>query len=500
MGLITFLSAISMSLSGIDYKNDLGVKSDEYSITINNSYANSFESDINSSLQKPWESDGSISSDVSEKINSSDLLNWIENNYPNFSWLKSNEKSKTTKEISNAEPIEMRSSLFTRADLTEAIKRAGIDNITSYGGCAPISQIGIFDYFSRYLGYKEFINDTSNANDRIAFATEVFSKSNVFSEDGNVHSTSQFPLDYARCFTSILEKRNLENNIEISCWYNLTSFLNMDFGNGGYGDKEKLWSEIVKSIDNGMPVTMWTGGPFCGEGMFANHSVNVYGYETWIGTDNNREQKVKRFIKARLNSGSSSEWYCDADILGCPFAGIFIYKIKCPYSYSATAKDFNLLVNNNGQGQYFFGPTPRYKTISLPNGLNIQTERIRASYIENKYLVLSPNRKNAGEAYLVMKFPHKVSSMEFTASMWGPSEGSFEEKFELQYSTNGSEYNTFLRKNCPGMSTSKLFPDNYKILFPKNVTSVRFVATHSNPSGDKNKGRICIDNFMINGY
>ena len=35
----------------------------------------------------------------------------------------------------------------------------------------------------------------------------------------------------------------------------------------------------------------------------------------------------------------------------------------------------------------------------------------------------------------------------------------------------------------------------YTILFPKETREIRFMATHSNPEGLRNRGRIVLDNF-----
>ena len=42
------------------------------------------------------------------------------------------------------------------------------------------------------------------------------------------------------------------------------------------------------------------------------------------------------------------------------------------------------------------------------------------------------------------------------------------------------------------------FEEQNSLDFPTKVKSIRFFACHSAPSGDRNKGRICLDNIEIN--
>ena len=109
--------------------------------------------------------------------------------------------------------------------------------------------------------------------------------------------------------------------------------------------------------------------------------------------------------------------------------------------------------------------------------------------------MLSPKREGAGSAYLDITFPSPVSKFSFTASMWSDSEGAINENFFIQYYDAGR--NTQIITDPYEISTIKNYPDKFKLLFPKDTNRIRFYAQHSNPTGDKNKGRICLDNFVV---
>lgn len=232
-----------------------------------------------------------------------------------------------------------------------------------------------------------------------------------------------------------------------------------------------------------------------GSGEFSNHYTNIYGYETWTGIPNNGGEKItKEFVKARLNWGRNLEYYCDADILNYSGIGIIHYNINYENSYSFYDHDFaEYFVNEVGGGQYFFDPI--VTDVYLPSGMVFETERLRASFIENQYLVLSPKRSGAGVAYIDIVFTHKIPKLSFTASMWSEMEDALNERFIIQYYEN-NKWIDHVEIDPSDLSVLKDYPDNFTVLFPKDTTWIRFYSTHSNPSGSRNKGRICLDNFV----
>lgn len=418
---------------------------------------------------------------------SSAVLNpyqWLKLDYLDYRWALDKENSASTSDVSNAVPIEMKNqSSFPDEDIKKAIVLAGVEDKTNYGGCGPIAEIGVLDYFARYLNYNEIIDDPTNADKRVGLAKDVFSNTH-FSFFGNKSETLVWPWDARNAFNQTIQEKGLENKIVANDTWSL-------FG----GKKDDYWKTIVENIDEGIPVTLFTGKE-CGDGDFAEHYTNIYGYETWVGfKDGGKERLTKRFIKARLNQARGEDTYCDADILDCAQVGLITYKVNYENSYNFYASDFAKdFVNENGGGQYFY--SPKETNVTLSNGMKIDTERLRTSYIENQYLVMSPNREDAGSAYLDIAFPHNVSRLAFDSSMWSSKEGAERENFEIQYfKDNHWEKQKSIDANK--LSISKKYPDNFVTLFPKNTNRIRFFSSHSNPIADRNKGRICLDNFQV---
>jgi hypothetical protein len=420
--------------------------------------------------------DGSISDSILE------VEDYLNENYSDYYWIRDDENCALTSDVSNHIPIEMQSSYFPSSDIDKAIVVAGVEDETSYGGCGPIASLGIMDYFARYLGYDEIISDPTNSDKRVILASEVFSHT-YFSIFGGKDNTLVWPWDYSSCFNTVMSNHGLSNVISASDQWTL-------FG----GQQTNYWNQIVENIDEGMPVTLFTGMA-CGDGDFSQHYTNIYGYETWIGIpDDGGERLTKTFIKARINWGRGSEYYCDADILNCGQLGIITYDINYSQTYSFYDYDFaEEFVNDSGGGQYFFYTIS--EPVLLGNGKTLQTTRLRTSYIENQYLVLSPNRENAGTAYLDITFPNSVSKLSFTASMWSGLEGAINEDFKVQYYDGG--WKNHINIDPYDLSNLKEYPDSFTVLFPKDTNRIRFYATQSNPGGDRNKGRICLNNFVV---
>ncbi len=424
---------------------------------------------------------GNVSGSVSDAIDN--LSDYLNKNYSNYDWFKDDDNSALTSDVSKAIPIEMQTTLFRTEEIEEAIIASGVEGYTAYGGCGPIAAMGILDYFARYLDYKEIISDPTNSDKRIILASTVLSHT-YFSIFGETDNTLVWPWDYRKAFNKVISVRGLGNQIEAKDYWTL-------MGN----EKKNYWNKIVASINEGIPVTLFTGSK-SGDGEFSKHYTNIYGYETWTGISKNNDEKItKQFIKARLNWGRNVEYYCDSDILDCGETGIITYKMNYINSYDFHDSDFaNDFVNQAGNGQYYFYNID--KPVTLANGRTIQTSRLRTSYIENEYLVMSPNREGAGNAYLDITFPHNLSRLSFDSSMWSSLEGAFHESFVIQYLKDG-EWIDQLTINPSKLATLKGDPDSFVVLFPKTANRIRFYATHSNPYGDRNKGRICLDNFNV---
>lgn len=427
---------------------------------------------------------GSSSSDLSPSKEITDIATHLATYYPGYTWVKDASNSGTTADVSNAIPIEMKSDDFPQEEIYQGVINAGLADKTNYGGCGPIAALGILDYFARYLGYDEIIADPTDSEQRIALSTEYFENVtfSIFSTEAK--GTLVWPWETASAFNEVIANCGLQGVITAKDTWSLFA-----------GEHPQYWRAIVEDIDEGIPVTMFTGKA-SGEGKFSEHYTNIYGYETWTGINPSTGVRMtKRFVQARLNFRMGSKiYYCDADIFNCGQVGIIRYSVDYANSYSFYASDFaNTFVNSSGGGQYFFYDIQQ--PVTLSNGITLSTNRLRTSYIENKYLVLSPNRANAGTAYLDMEFPHDVTRLTFDAAMWSSLEGAIYEDFVIQYYDNG--WVDHIEIDPYRLSASKTSPDSFTVLFPKGSERVRFYATHKYPTITRNKGRICLDNFNV---
>lgn len=412
------------------------------------------------------------------------VKNHLQENYPEYRWVREDEKCRLTSDITTSIPLEMRTKkIYSDSEFRAAIRRANVGNYTTYGGCGPIAMVGILDYFARYLGYSEIINDPTDSGQRIDLITEVL-KNTDFSLLGSDDETLVWPSDFVSCFNTIINNYGLNNIIHANAKYTLFD-----------GNKEAFWNDVISSIDNGIPVTMFVGA-VANKDVFSKHYTNIYGYENWIGISNESNQKLqKAFLKARVNIGKDDGYYCDSDIFNNLQVGIITYEINYSNNYTFNDYDFsNYFVNSSGGGQYYF--TEKDAQVVLNNDYVLETKRLRTSYIENEFLVLSPGRKNAGTAFLDITFPHNFSKFSFTASLWSDKEGINDETFKLQIIENG-DWKDYFVADLSKLSYLKEYPNQFNFLFPKQTNRIRFYANYYNPQSSKNRGRICLDNFNV---
>ncbi len=143
----------------------------------------------------------------------------------------------------------------------------------------------------------------------------------------------------------------------------------------------------------------------------------------------------------------------------------------------------------------------RKMTTATSNGLTITTDRLRCGYIENKYIVLSPRRENAGYAYFEMNFDKPVYSFMYRSCLWSSKEKlDGDALLKIKRSTGAWEeieiINTSSLANKEnGLTQSIRTMNNYPIY------GLRF-EINSTATGDRNKGRFCIDDivFGLNKY
>lgn len=149
------------------------------------------------------------------------------------------------------------------------------------------------------------------------------------------------------------------------------------------------------------------------------------------------------------------------------------------------------------EGQYFFSPK---QTTLAYDDVTITVDRLRCGYIEQRYINLSPRRQNAGTAYLELRFNRAIYSYMFGVTLWSANEylSSLDSEAVIEVlDANGVWTRVFDLLNDITLSTSQYQIDRYVGEHESGIYGLRFKAT-STATGDRNKGRICIDDIVLN--
>ena len=174
--------------------------------------------------------------------------------------------SMTTEDICGFKPIEMQSNEFSGSIIDEAVKELELDS--SYGGCGPIAMMGILDYFSRFLGYHEIMNNSNSYDDKKQLALDVLRTVKTFEWGvGKDRATATFCFQYINGFNKLMNYYGLNDVLSASGNFVIIPDPQID-----------LWNIIVKNIELGLPLTFMSSG-LSGSDVFGGHFVNVFGYE-----------------------------------------------------------------------------------------------------------------------------------------------------------------------------------------------------------------------------
>ena len=449
-------------------------------------------------------------------IRRSNRKSTLEEHFPSFNWI--DEKYVFCKSVSNLtgrNPIDIQSSYQeyleieeynavneefsnSQKEFLESDVKAGLelakqidDSIkSSYGGCGPIAQIGIWHYFSSVLGYDSISNgDPYSSENKQKLARDVFL--GVKTTELNKNNTMTFPSDYVSGFNKIAQNYN----IPIKAMYRFA----------GLVSQKEFFMETIKScIDMGIPITLCTGTLNKNSKGFEGHCFNICSYEKWIGTNpETNEDKEYIFYGAKPNYGNTyGIRYMSEEVLEQNYVGLIWYEMQYRNQVipaSAFAQDF---VNDSGQGQYFF--YEKTADIMLPNNYSFGTKRLRCSYIEDKYLVLSANRKSNtgnynGTAYLEFCFNDNIKKIEFDAYCWGTNEGFTgrdNEKITIKCSRDGTNWETRKVLKPKDISLLKNYPSEITVLLNAGE-HVRISVETTPTSENRNKGRIVLDDIRI---
>ncbi len=148
--------------------------------------------------------------------------------------------------------------------------------------------------------------------------------------------------------------------------------------------------------------------------------------------------------------------------------------------------------------QYFF--YSKTKTIKI-GSYTVTTNRLRTGFIEEQCIVLSANRKNAGDAYLELDFSSPIRGISVDVSLWSSSEGfnyatdtAYIQSYDNSLKYWATDFDLF---NDITISKNRSIPNRIGVAFNKAVNKIRFKVNCKNPSGDRNKGRVCLGDLYV---
>lgn len=149
--------------------------------------------------------------------------------------------------------------------------------------------------------------------------------------------------------------------------------------------------------------------------------------------------------------------------------------------------------------RYYFYDEGIKETQKVVNGITISTKRLRCGYIENMFVNLSPRRQNAGYAYLEFTFSQPIYSMMFGACLWSDSELLNGYALLQCQDEDGDWYTEMDLLNDITLNTKEDGVIRYTRIFDSGTQGIRFIA-QSSATGDRNKGRLCLEDLVFCQY
>ncbi len=216
----------------------------------------------------------------------------------------------------------------------------------------------------------------------------------------------------------------------------------------------------------------WWPGSTSGAEVVIN-SATIYGYFTikYNGIH-------KHSSNVSMTKGNTTKYIC-----GCGMVHESNYSIS-PKEWGFDAR------------YYFENEGIKTKPINFED-FTIQTERLRCGFIEEQYINLSPNRNNAGYAYLDLSFDKDVYQLNTNLSFWSNSEGLFSNSGDyayIKYLDDLGNWQILQDLLTCNLSTNREIQNYFEFKIPNGTQKIRFEARKQSPNTNRNKGRICIGN------
>lgn len=157
---------------------------------------------------------------------------------------------------------------------------------------------------------------------------------------------------------------------------------------------------------------------------------------------------------------------------------------------------------NFDQRYYFENEGIKSSTLNI-NDLVINSTRLRCGYIENQFINLSPNRYNAGDAYLEMSFNLPIYEFSVDLSYWSSSEYLYVSEGDyayIQYLDSNDDWVNYSDLLELSLSTTRNNQKEVTCNFIEGTYGIRIIAHKETPNTNRNKGRICIGNMKLVSY
>ena len=251
-------------------------------------------------------------------------------------------------------------------------------------------------------------------------------------------------------------------------------------------------ANLISSIDNGMPVIVWT--TLLAGDDFGNHYFNVFGYEIWDGVDAQGNQISKTFFKANLNKKIV---YIDSDVfdtLNCGF--IFFQENYQREFYRPSDYNFPLAYNNSE---------------STSNVGTANVTRLRTAYVDHydstnttvdsKYISLSAKKQGAGRAFINYKYNKTIKLVNVELSLWGTKEGLSYTTGSIQIICRNANGDVTVLQNLltstSRPSTNPKYPTKVQCVFPQYIIEFEIVVVSNYPGGTYNRGRVVVESVDV---
>lgn len=185
----------------------------------------------------------------------------------------------------------------------------------------------------------------------------------------------------------------------------------------------------------------------------------------------------------------------DSDILSSFFTEIIYYDIT--YKYQAIPDIlFQGFKNEQNQGQYFNEVVERPLSISeLLVKMSFMTRRLRCSYLNQGYLVLSANRDNYDTAYLEFEFEEDVRQVGLNLWKWSENEKFGDDALlRLEYfDKNTNRWEIAKDIDISILPLKENMPKTILTILPKATNRIKIIVENKGITTDRNKGRIVIE-------